>query len=99
MGSVSTEMLGFAGSVSALARYLGMAVGISGSTSILYGQMSVAAGRHVTAFVEGRPDIFLYGPDIFLYGYHIVYVVTAALVLVGFALAMGRMVARRRSQR
>lgn len=92
MGSVSTEMLGFAGSVSALARYLGMAVGISGSTSILYGQMSVAAGRHVTAFVEGRPDIFLYG-------YHIVYVVTAALVLVGFALAMGRMVARRRSQR
>ncbi|MFR2951060.1 MAG: MFS transporter [Collinsella intestinalis] len=30
MGSVSTEMLGFAGSVSALARYLGMAVGISG---------------------------------------------------------------------
>lgn len=92
MGSVSTEMLGFAGSVSALARYLGMAVGISGSTSILYGQMSVAAGRHVTAFVEGRPDIFLYG-------YHIVYVVTAALVLMGFALAMGRMVARRRSQR
>jgi len=91
MGSVSTEMLGFAGSVSALARYLGMAVGISGSTSILYGQMSVAAGRHVTAFVEGRPDIFLYG-------YHIVYVVTAALVLVGFALAMGRMIARRRSQ-
>lgn len=89
MGSVPVEMLGFAGSVSALARYLGMAVGISESTSILYGQMSVAAGRTVTAFVEGRPDVFLYG-------YHAVYVVTAALVAVGFVLTVGRVVARKR---
>ena len=92
MGSAPIEMLGFAGSVSALARYLGMAVGISGSTTILYGQMSVAAGRPVTAFVEG-------GPDIFLYGYHVVYVVTAALVAVGFALAVYRWWKKRASKR
>ena len=92
MGSAPIEMLGFAGSVSALARYLGMAVGISGSTTILYGQMSVAAGRPVTAFVEGRPDIFLYG-------YHVVYVVTAALVAVGFALAVYRWWKKRASKR
>ena len=89
MGSVSTELLGFAGSVSALARYLGMAIGISGSTSLLYGQMSVAAGHPVTAFVEGRPDIFLYG-------HHIVYVVTAVLVAAGFALTLIRMAAKHR---
>lgn len=83
MGSVPIEMLGFAGSASALARYLGMAVGISGSMSILYGGMSAAAGHPVTAFVEGRPDIFLYG-------YRIVYVVTAALVAIGFAFTLYR---------
>lgn len=92
MGSVPVEMLGFAGSVSALARYLGMAVGISGSTSLLYGQMSVAAGRPVTAFVKGRPDVFLYG-------HRFVYVVTAALVAVGFALTVARMVQKRRTHR
>ena len=69
-----------------------MAVGISGSTSLLYGQMSVAAGRPVTAFVKGRPDIFLYG-------HRFVYVVTAALVAVGFALTVARMVQKRRTHR
>ena len=83
MGSVPIEMLGFAGSASALARYLGMAVGISGSTSILYGRMSAVAGRVVTSYVEGRPDIFLSG-------YHMVYVVTAALVAFGFCLTVYR---------
>lgn len=89
MGSVSVEMLGFAGSASALARYLGMAIGISGSTSILYGQMSAVAGRPVTAYVEGRPDIFLAG-------YHMVYVVTATLVAIGFCLTLYRSWEKRR---
>lgn len=88
MGSVAPEMLGFAGSASALARYLGMAIGISGSTSILYGQMSVAAGHPVTSYVEGRPDIFFAG-------YHMVYVVTAALVAVGCCLTVYRLWAKR----
>lgn len=92
MGSVPTELLGFAGSASALARYLGMAIGISGSTSILYGGMSAAAGRTVTAYVEGRPDIFLAG-------YQLVYIVTAALVAVGFCLTVHRAWNRRRSRR
>lgn len=89
MGSLPTEALGFGGSFSALARYLGMAIGITGSTSLLYGQMSVAAGERVTAYVAGRPDIFLYG-------YRWVYGVTAALVFVGFCLTLVRAVRRRR---
>lgn len=88
MGSLPPEALGFGGSVSALARYLGMAVGISASTSLLYGQMSVAAGESVTSYVAGRPDIFLYG-------YRWVYGVTVVLVAVGFALTLARLVLKR----
>ena len=88
MGSLPPEALGFGGSVSALARYLGMAVGISASTSLLYGQMSVAAGESVTSYVAGRPDIFLYG-------YRWVYGVTAVLVAAGFALTLARLVLKR----
>lgn len=92
MGSLPAEALGFGGSVAALARYLGMAVGITGSTSLLYGQMSVAAGKRVTAYVAGRPDIFLYG-------YRWVYVVTAILVFAGFSLALARYVRKRSRSR
>lgn len=88
MGSLPREALGFGGSLAALARYLGMAIGISGSTSLLYSQMSVAAGYRVTSYVAGRPDIFLYG-------YRIVYVVTAALVAIGFVMTLVRMMRRK----
>lgn len=92
MGSLPPEALGFGGSVSALARYLGMAIGISGSTSLLYGQMSAAAGQTVTTFVAGRPELFLYG-------YRWVYGVTVALVSVGFALTLARLVRKRSGRR
>ena len=92
MGSLPPEALGFGGSVSALARYLGMAIGISGSTLLLYGQMSVAAGQTVTTFVAGRPELFLYG-------YRWVYGVTVALVSVGFALTLVRLVRKRSGRR
>lgn len=92
MGSLPTEALGFGGSAAALARYLGMAIGITGSTSLLYGQMSAAAGERVTAYVAGRPDIFLHG-------YRWVYGVTTALVFVGFLLTLGRALRRKKASR
>lgn len=55
MDSAPLEALGFAGSVSGLARYAGMAIGISGCSALLYGRMSAEMGRTVTHFVEGRP--------------------------------------------
>ena len=89
MGSAPTEALGFAGSLSNLARSLGMAVGISAGSAVLYGQMSVAAGHAVTSYVAGRPDIFLYG-------YRCVFFGLAALVAVGFALTVCRFARSRR---
>ena len=83
MGSAPEEALGFVGSVTSLAQNMGMALGISGGMALLYGQMSVAAGARVTSYVASRPDIFFYG-------YRWAYWVTAAIVGVGFALAIIR---------
>ena len=89
MGSAPREALGFAGSMGSLARYAGMATGITMGSHILYGQMSVAAGRTVTSYVAGRPDIFLYG-------YRSLFYALMALAAIGFMLTMVRLVRSRR---
>lgn len=81
MGSVEREDLGFAGSLVSLARYMGMSVGVTGGTALLYGRMSELAGHPVTAYVEGRPDLFLAG-------FEFTFLVLAALVGVGAALSV-----------
>ena len=91
MTSAPREALGFAGSLGSLARYAGMATGISMCSRILYGQMSVAAGYEVTSYVEGRPDIFLFG-------FSSVFHVLAALAAVGLALTLVRLVRSRRAR-
>lgn len=88
MGSAPREALGFAGSLGSLARYAGMALGITVASSILYGQMSVAMGEAVTSFVAGRPDAFLFG-------FRSVFYVLMVVAAVGFALAMVRLVKMR----
>ena len=80
MGSAPREALGFAGSLGSLARYAGMAVGITAASHILYGQMSVAMGEAVTSIVAGRPDVFLFG-------FRSVFYVLMAVAAVGFAFA------------
>ena len=89
MGSAPREALGFAGSMGSLARYAGMAIGITVGSHILYGQMSVAAGRTVTSYVAGRPDIFLFG-------YRSLFYTLMAAAAVGFVLTVVRLVRSRR---
>ncbi|WP_245526914.1 MFS transporter [Coriobacterium glomerans] len=83
MGSAPPDALGFVGSVASLAQNTGMALGISGGMAVLYGQMSARAGRRVTSYLADRPDLFFYG-------YRWTYTLTAALVALGFALALLR---------
>ena len=92
MGSAPEQALGFAGSVSSLARYAGMAVGISACSSALYGKMSEAAGYTVSAYVEGRPDIFLQG---FVFVFHAL----AVLAALGLTLTVVRYFRNRRLRR
>ena len=89
MGSAPREALGFAGSLGSLARYAGMALGITAGSHILYGQMSVAAGHTVTSCVAGRPDIFLFG-------YRSLFYTLMAIAFVGFVLTVVRLVRARR---
>jgi EmrB/QacA subfamily drug resistance transporter len=61
MSTVDKQNLGIAGSINALVRNLGMVFGISLSTTLLYYGMSSKIGYHVTGYVEGRDDVFVYG--------------------------------------
>lgn len=61
MSSVETKDLGIAGGLNALSRNLGMIIGVSVSTTVLFLSMSKFYGRSVTTYVEGRPDIFIDG--------------------------------------
>ncbi|AIQ53547.1 MFS transporter [Paenibacillus sp. FSL R7-0331] len=92
MSKVPRTQLGSAGSVNSLVRNVGMVVGITIATSILFNVMSSKAGYRVTGLVEGRPDIFLSGM-------HVVFMTSSAICLVSALLTGWRMVSIRRSKR
>lgn len=61
MSTVTKDKLGIAGSVNALIRNLGMVIGTSLATLLLYNKMSEKAGYRVIDYIKGRDDIFIYG--------------------------------------
>jgi len=61
MSSVQPHDLGIAGGLNALSRNLGMIIGVSVSTTVLFLSMSQFYGKPVTTYIEGRPDIFIDG--------------------------------------
>ena len=83
MSNVPKSDYGVAGSLNALARNFGMVVGISISTTILYQAMSLKLGERVVGFVEGRPDVFVYGM-------HITYMLSFSICLLATAITAWR---------
>ena len=61
MATVPKSKLGIAGSINALVRNLGMVVGVSLATTLLYNRMSEKIGYPVVSYVKGREDVFIYG--------------------------------------
>lgn len=61
MASIDMKHLGIAGGLNALFRNLGMVFGLTISTTILFSAMSAKAGYKVISYVNGRPDLFLFG--------------------------------------
>lgn len=61
MSTVPRSRLGIAGSINALVRNLGLVVGVSVSTLMLYGMMSLKLGYKVTDFVKGKEAEFIFG--------------------------------------
>ncbi|UQZ32317.1 MFS transporter [Paenibacillus sp. PK3_47] len=89
MSKVPRTQLGSAGSVNSLVRNVGMVVGITIATSILFNVMSREAGHRVTDLVPGRPDIFLAGM-------HVVFMTSSAICLVSALLTGWRLIHSRK---
>lgn len=92
MSKVPRTQLGSAGSVNSLVRNVGMVVGITIATTILFNVMSSKAGHRVTDLVPGRPDIFLSGM-------HVVFMTSSAICLVSALLTGWRLITARRDKR
>ncbi|NMM53687.1 MFS transporter [Paenibacillus aquistagni] len=92
MAQVPRTQLGSAGSVNSLVRNVGMVVGITLATTILFQVMSARAGHRVTGLIPGRPDIFLSGM-------HVVFTTSACICLVAALLTGWRMVQARSAKR
>jgi EmrB/QacA subfamily drug resistance transporter len=84
MSTVPRDKLGIAGSINALVRNLGMVCGIALSTTLLYNRMSYKIGYHVTNYVAGRNDAFIYGMKI-------VYITAASVCMIGAILTALRL--------
>lgn len=61
MNSVEVKDLGIAGGINALARELGMIIGISAATTVLFSSMSHTAEHTVTSYIPSQPGLFISG--------------------------------------
>jgi EmrB/QacA subfamily drug resistance transporter len=84
MSTCSRDKLGIVGSVNSLVRNLGQIVGITLSTTLLYGFMSWKLNLHVTDYIKGRDDVFVYGMNS-------VYLILVAVCLLGAILTAIRL--------
>lgn len=92
MGAVSDNDLGFAGSLVSLIRNMGMSLGVSGGTALLYGHMSLLAHRPISSYVPEHPELFEAGFSFAL-------VIVAVGVALGFVLTiLGAYLKRRQRQ-
>jgi EmrB/QacA subfamily drug resistance transporter len=88
MSKVPRTQLGSAGSVNSLVRNVGMVVGITIATTILFHVMSSKAGYRVTGLVPGQPELFISGM-------HVVFMTSASICFVAALLTGWRMVRAR----
>ena len=92
MSKVPRTQLGSAGSVNSLVRNVGMVVGITIATTILFNVMSSKAGYRVTGLIPDRPELFLSGM-------HVVFVTSATICLVAALLTGWRLVSAVRTKK
>jgi EmrB/QacA subfamily drug resistance transporter len=92
MSKVPRTQLGSAGSVNSLVRNVGMVVGITLATTILFHEMSSKAGYRVTDLIPGQPAIFLSGM-------HLVFMTSSAICLVCAMLTGWRLVMMKKAKR
>lgn len=79
MGNAAPEFQGIAGSIAALGRNLGMAIGLALATSLLYFGISQQGGKRITTYPDAHPDWFVDGM-------HFAYQVALGMILVAICL-------------
>jgi len=84
MSNVPKDKLTVGASVNGLAKNLGMVLGTSLSTLLLYNRMSCEIGYRVTDYTYGRDDVFIYGMSC-------VYVSAAVICVIGILLTAIRL--------
>lgn len=89
MSTVPNTKLGIAGSVNSLVRNLGMILGVTLSTTLLYNRMSAKIGYSVDNYIPGRNDVFIYGM-------RWVYIVSGSICLLGVLLSFIRLIKRKK---
>lgn len=92
MSSVPRNRLGIAGSINGLVRNLGLVVGISMSTGILYSIMSRKLGHAVTTFSAGMESTFVYAMKF-------VYIVVGMLAICGAVLTAIRIIVNKMNKK
>lgn len=92
MSTVNRNKLGIAGSVNALIRNLGMVLGTSVATLILYDRMSYKIGYRVVNYVKGRDDVFIYGM-------RYVYILAAIVCAIGAVITALRLYNSKKNER
>lgn len=83
MSTVDRSKLGIAGSVNALVRNVGMIFGVTLGTTLLYSKMSSTLGYTVTSYVPGQNQVFISAMNF-------VYIVSAAICLIGIIVSATR---------
>lgn len=91
MSTLPRNKLGIGGSISALVRNLGMIVGITLATTLLYQGMSTKVGHHVS-------DITAAGTSAFLFAMRIVYLTAFVICLTGALITAFRLFSRKKEQ-
>jgi len=92
MSTVPRNRLGIAGSINALVRNLGLVLGITMSTLVLYGVMSSRLGYAVTTFINGKEAQFCYAMSV-------AFVSAGAISFTGAILTAIRLFRKRKSAR
>ncbi|MDR0899403.1 MAG: MFS transporter [Lactobacillaceae bacterium] len=87
MSNAPKKLLGVAGSVNALARNLGIIIGTTLVTSVLYVAMSNYIGYHITSYPKNNPSIFVDGM-------HVSFIVAGVIVVITFGLTLYRVIMR-----
>lgn len=95
MSSIDRKYFGTGGSVNALVRNVGMVVGITVATMILYGGMGARLGHVVNNYDPAQAG----QNDAFLFGMRLAYIVAALVCALGVAVTVARMHSRRKEKR